>query len=453
MNKLLVYIFFLFLVSLSGFALSPFSREIFLNLGVLKETIPISGTGSMYPTFPRSEGVTDEEAGNQVVSQPEMFRYPSGLNLFGKKIFFKKINYGDIIEFENEKTDKITREKYKHNSGFVKRVIALAQDKIELRDGFVYLNNNIINEPYTAKPRSTYGGDFLADCQILKIPDNFVFVLGDNRKASLDSRFELGLVNLKDINYFLPLSGQVSLKSNWRDISNDQKLSLQTTTDSAEFVKLLNQVRMQKKIPDYKLSPQLNKSSSLRGKIMLDTDDFSIEASISGLTLEKSVKQADYHNVIFAEVFSKGFYESEELLENLFEFPDTKKLLLSADYQDIGISVNLSDVKGCPTQVTVIHLGGYKPPNYPEKDIASWKELISNLTQILPSWENLKNSSVDQQKLEKLLSLLKTRLENAQKIYSRLNKNEWLTEAEKEFIKNDIILHDEAERLITELNV
>ena len=58
-----------------------------------------------------------------------------------------------------------------------------------------------MDEPYTAKPRSSYGGINLTDCQMLIIPKDKVFVMGDNRKASLDSRFELGLVGLSDIKY------------------------------------------------------------------------------------------------------------------------------------------------------------------------------------------------------------------------------------------------------------
>src|SRR3990167_620568 len=113
----------------------------------------------------------------------------------------------------------------------------------------------------------------------------------------------------------------------------------------------------------------------------------------------------------------------------------------------------IADVNNCPTQVIVIHLGGYKPPNYQKEDVVSWKKLIDNLSSILPSWENLRNApNINQDNLQRLLSLLKTRLSNAQKIYSRLVQNEWLTIEEETLVKEDNHLHSEAEKLIFELN-
>lgn len=63
----------------------------------------------------------------------------------------------------------------------IKRVIALPGDRVEIKDSVVYLNGAALDEPYVAYP----GGADLAE---LTVPEGTVFVLGDNRAVSLDSR-------------------------------------------------------------------------------------------------------------------------------------------------------------------------------------------------------------------------------------------------------------------------
>src|SRR3990167_5410741 len=188
MRKLVVFTVLFLVTGLAGLALSPVLRSAAVSLGLVAEEIPVSGTGSMYPTFPKSEGISEKAASEETVARPLMKKYPSGFSLFGRHFFDYRLKRGDIVEFENEVTRKITRDKYNEASGFVKRIVALPGDDIEVRDGFLYINGRRQEEPYTAKPRSTYGGDFLPDCRLIKIPENYVFVMGDNRKASLDSR-------------------------------------------------------------------------------------------------------------------------------------------------------------------------------------------------------------------------------------------------------------------------
>ena len=453
MKKILLYLFILLGIAGLGFITSPVSRELLLDIGVMGESLPISGTGSMYPTFPKSEGVTDEAAGRQIVSTPIMKRFPGGFKLLGRSFLASKLEKGDIVEFESEITKKITLEKYGRDSGFVKRVIGLPGDSLELRDGDVYINNQILNEPYIAKPKSTYGGDFLEDCRKLTVPSDSVFVMGDNRKASLDSRFELGFVKMGQINYVLDLNDQDLFKKNWTTTGHDPDLSQAKDADPILFIDLLNKIRREKNLTELKSVPNLNKSATIRGEIILETDDFSVEATRSGLTLDRANRQSGYRNIITAEVFAKGFFEPAELMENLFEFPDTKKLLLSPEFQDIGLSAVKSDIRNCPTQVNVIHLGGYKPPEYKNEDIKNWKSLIDNLAEVLPSWESIRNTSgIDGKKAERLIYLLQTRLSNARLIYSRLSANQWLTDNELNLVEKDIELHKEAQDLIGQLN-
>jgi signal peptidase I len=69
------------------------------------------------------------------------------------------------------------------NKDYVKRVIGLPGDVIELHDGTLFLNGVAMDEPYLNPEPDThpYGP--------VTVPDGMLFVLGDNRAHSGDSRF------------------------------------------------------------------------------------------------------------------------------------------------------------------------------------------------------------------------------------------------------------------------
>ncbi len=453
LRNIIIIIFALSVTLVASIQLAPYARLFLLSAGIIEEKILIAGTGSMYPTFPEGKGKTDILKSGEIVAWPKMRKYPAGFTIFGQKFFSYNITEGDIIEFANSKTRQMSLEKYGDEAGFVKRVVAIPGDEISLSDGFVYLNGKILDEPYIAKPRSTYGGETLSDCQKFIIPQNKVFVMGDNRKASADSRYELGLVDMKDIQYVLPWKEQNDYRRTWRDTSQDTSLSRTTTLDSNEFVRLLNDKRKDKNLKALKLITQLSNSSKIKGDAMLRFDDFSLEATKSNMTLEKSIKQSGYQNIIFAEMYARGYYEAGELLDNFAEFPQTKKILMSDQYQDIGIGAVLGEVNHCPVQVVVVHLGGYVPPNYTQKEIDSWKGLVDNLGKVLPSWQELKKADkIDQNKLSRLLEIIETRLSNAQKITTRMQSNQWLTDEEKNMAQNDKNLGEEAQTIVDALS-
>lgn len=80
---------------------------------------------------------------------------------------------GDIIAF------------YYNNKILLKRVIATSGQWIDIEpDGTVYVNNEELNEPYVNTKA-------LGECDIqlpYQVPDNRIFVMGDHRAASIDSR-------------------------------------------------------------------------------------------------------------------------------------------------------------------------------------------------------------------------------------------------------------------------
>ena len=133
----------------------------------------------------------------------QAFKIPSGAMkptlLVGDHILVNKlpratdqIERGDIIVFPFPPDPR---------KDFIKRVIGLPGDLVEIRGKKFYVNNSLLEENYvihtdkniipaSVRPRDNFGP--------LKVPKNSLFVLGDNRDASFDSRF-WGLVEISTV--------------------------------------------------------------------------------------------------------------------------------------------------------------------------------------------------------------------------------------------------------------
>mgnify|MGYP003584988351 FL=1 len=114
---------------------------------------------------------------------------------------FKQPERGDVLVFRYPRDP---------SRDFIKRVIAVAGDTIEIKDGRVFLNGQLQNEPYILeKTRSSYS--------LATVPEGTIFVMGDNRNNSEDSRFKdvgfvpLDMIKGKAVMVFWPLDQMKTL--------------------------------------------------------------------------------------------------------------------------------------------------------------------------------------------------------------------------------------------------
>lgn len=119
--------------------------------------------------------------------EPTLF---TGERLLVNKFVYRLRNPrpGDIIVFRYPKNPE---------RDFIKRVVAVEGDTVEIAEGVVYVNGNELDEPYV-EYRDTSG----IEPQV--VPEGAVWVLGDNRNNSEDSRYfgEVPLENIKGRAFF-----------------------------------------------------------------------------------------------------------------------------------------------------------------------------------------------------------------------------------------------------------
>lgn len=124
----------------------------------------------------------------------QAYKIPAGSNvptiLIGDHVLVNKYIYrfnqpqrNDWVIFKYPKDEKID---------YLKRVIALPNDQVEIKDKKLYVNNQLVPEPFvinsttlvidkSKSPRDNFGP--------VTVPEKSYFVLGDNRDNSFDSRF------------------------------------------------------------------------------------------------------------------------------------------------------------------------------------------------------------------------------------------------------------------------
>ena len=139
--------------------------------------------------------------------------FPFAPNLFSGRVFASEPVAGDIIIFKAKNTGISER--------FIKRLIGLPGDKIELLDNKLYINDNKVKEEYIGKIQNRHGQWFEQfretlpngrSYNILKtfdnirnndhvyyVPKNHYFFLGDNRDQSADSRERMGYVTNQEL--------------------------------------------------------------------------------------------------------------------------------------------------------------------------------------------------------------------------------------------------------------
>lgn len=161
-----------FFASLGGFFIEFFETivifgAIFASIYLFVAQFHKVSGNSMVPTF---------HTGDYLITEKVSYR-------------FRNPKHGEIIVLQNPKDE---------SQDFIKRIIAIPGDTIQITNNTVYLNGQILSENYLPKGILIHSGTFITEGTLIKVANNQYLVFGDNREHSSDSR-EWGPVTKEEI--------------------------------------------------------------------------------------------------------------------------------------------------------------------------------------------------------------------------------------------------------------
>ena len=154
-----------------------------LTASKISQTVYRISSASMYPAM---------EQGDRILAND--FSYGIPIPLFGGKLMASRVGRGDIVVFPHPDRPGVD---------YIKRVIAMGGETVEMRGGRVWVDGRRLEEPYSHRDPWALEGPAgrrkkPSKQGPVKVPAGHLFVLGDNRFNSMDSR-HFGFIAEEDV--------------------------------------------------------------------------------------------------------------------------------------------------------------------------------------------------------------------------------------------------------------
>ena len=133
----------------------------------------------------------------------QAFKIPSGsmrMTLVeGDRLMVNKLRYGPKLPLIDKRLPGLTKPRRgdvivfvypeDHKRDFIKRLIALGGETVEIKDGHIYIDDELWNDPRTDHIYYYNQGPYGEEGVKIKVPAGQFYVLGDNSASSRDSRY------------------------------------------------------------------------------------------------------------------------------------------------------------------------------------------------------------------------------------------------------------------------
>lgn len=158
------------------------SIAIIINAFIL-QPFTVSGS-SMEPTLDGKDPMNEDKIGDRVLIYKSAFILGEDPKINDIVIIDRRVNKKREVKdylIESPIVSLIIRNNDDEKNYWIKRVIGEAGDTIEFKDGRVYRNGTELVEIYIKE-------EMVVPFETIVVPENYIFVMGDNRNGSKDSR-------------------------------------------------------------------------------------------------------------------------------------------------------------------------------------------------------------------------------------------------------------------------
>jgi len=152
-------------------------------------------TGSMQPTL---HGAMEYGTGDKILVNKFIFRWVRDPQRGDIIVFTTKGIRGleephkntPLAQFVNKITSTLFKEEWMAHKDFIKRLVGLPGDRVEIRNDQIIVNGKVLDTPKIFSQIQYYNtGSYGREGKVITVPENSYFVLGDNSGNSKDSRY------------------------------------------------------------------------------------------------------------------------------------------------------------------------------------------------------------------------------------------------------------------------